>query len=324
MKRTHMGWVQQASTSAERVDTVFLWILVLSALFLVGITAAMILFVVRYSRKRRPVAAEVGSHALLEATWTAVPLILFLGMFYFGWTNFRYIREAPRDAMVVKVIARQWAWDFEYPNGKQTSVLYAALGKPVKVEITSKDVIHGFFVPAFRLKMDAVPGKVNTTWFEPTRLGSYDIECTVICGASHSYMLSSVTVVPVEAFKEWYFGPADAPPPDKRPAPAEAKAAPAAQEPPGLALLKAKDCLVCHSLDGEVMVGPTFKGLYGSEETLSGTAGPLKVKVDEAFLEKAIRRPGETRVVGYPPTMPVVELSDQELAAVIEYLRILK
>lgn len=323
-----MGWIQEASTSAERVDLIFLVILALSVLFLAGITFTLILFVIKYSRKRRPVAEELGSHPLLELTWTAIPLVLFLGMFYFGWTNFEYIRVAPRDAMVVKVSARQWAWSFEYPNGRQTDVLYSALGKPVKLEVTSRDVIHGFFVPAFRLKIDAVPGKVNTTWFEPTRLGSYDVECTVICGPNHSYMLSRIAVVPVEAFKEWYFGPADAPPPDQprsaaSTAPAAAGAG-SAQEPSGLAVLKAKQCLECHSIDGQVMVGPTFKGLYGTSETLLEGAKPVSVRVDEAYLARAIREPSETRLTGYPPTMPEIQLTDQEIKDIIEYLKTLK
>ena len=322
-----MGWWPEASTSAERVDLVFLVILALSVLFLVGITATLVAFVIRYSRKRRPVAEELGSHPLLEFTWTAIPLVLFLGMFYFGWTNFEYIREAPRDAMVVKVSARQWAWSFEYPNGKQTDVLYAALGKPVKLEVTSRDVIHGFYVPAFRLKIDAVPGKVNTTWFEPTKLGSYDIECTVICGPRHSYMLSSVSVVPVDAFKAWYFGPAGAPPPDQPTSGASPTAGPAvgaAQEPAGLKILKAKQCLDCHSIDGTVMAGPSFKGLYGSSEALSADTQQAKVVVDEAYLARAIRKPDETRVTGYPPIMPEVPLTDRELQDIVEYLRTLK
>jgi len=323
-----MGLWQEASTSAERVDLVFWVILALSALFLVGITSCIVAFVIRYSRKRRPVAEEVGKHALLEFTWTVIPLVLFLGMFYYGWTNFQYIRDAPRDAMTVKVWARQWAWSFEYPNGKQTDVLYAALGKPIKVEVTSKDVIHGFFVPAFRLKVDAVPGRINTTWFQPTRLGSYDIECTVICGPSHSYMLSRVAVVSVDAFKAWYFGPEGAPPPDQVPA-SFAPAAPAAgaalqaPEPPGLTVLKAKECLVCHSTDGTPMVGPTFKGLYGSREGVAPGA-QKSVTVDEALLRKAIREPEQSRVAGYPPTMPRIPLTDRELQDVIAYIETLK
>ena len=127
-------------------------------------------------------------------------------MFYYGWTNYRYLREVPRDAMVIKVTARQWAWSFTYPNGRQTSELYVALGRPVRLDLKSLDVLHGFYVPAFRVKADVVPGKNNYTWFQPEQLGDFDIECTVMCGVNHSYMLSKVHVIPEADFSAWYFG----------------------------------------------------------------------------------------------------------------------
>lgn len=208
-----MGTYTQAATAAEKVDSIFLFVFALSVAFLIAITGVMIYFVIRYSRKRNPKPSPVGHHTLLEVTWTVVPLLLFLAIFYYGWTDFSYIRNAPRDAMVVDVTARQWSWSFKYPNGKQTTELYAVVNRPVKVDLRSVDVIHGFFIPAFRIKMDVVPGRVNSIWFQPTKLGSYDIECTVICGTGHSYMLSKVVVVTEEDFKRWYFGGEDAPPP---------------------------------------------------------------------------------------------------------------
>jgi cytochrome c oxidase subunit 2 len=209
-----MGILPQASTFATRADQIFLVVFLLSLGFLVGITAVMVYFVVRYSRKRHPKAEQIEGHTGLEITWTVIPLVLFVAIFYFGWTNYDYGRRAPRDAMVVHVTARQWAWGFEYPNGKQTTKLYAALNRPVKVEVQSLDVVHGFYVPAFRIKVDAVPGRTNVTWFQPTQPGSYDILCTVICGVNHSAMLSTVEVVAEDAFKAWYFGPEGTPEPE--------------------------------------------------------------------------------------------------------------
>jgi cytochrome c oxidase subunit II len=322
-----MGWMTQASTSAQKADSVFLYVFALSVLFLVGITGVMICFVIRYSKKRHPKAEQIEGNTLLEIVWTAVPLILFLTIFYYGWTNYSYMSNAPRDSMVVKVLGRQWNWSFVYPNGKQTTLLYAALGKPMKLEIRSADVIHGFYVPAFRLKMDAVPGRVNTTWFEPTQLGAYDIECTVICGVSHSLMLSKVVIVPEDEFKAWYFGGDDAPEPGAR-AFAEAKASESGgggnSEPPGLMVLRAKNCLSCHSTDGKPMVGPTFKGLFGSEVTLVEDGKERTAKVDEAHVERAIQDPMAERVKGYPPTMPPNPLTPKELLEVMDYLKSLK
>lgn len=318
-----MEFLETAAAAAEKVDSVFLFILALSVAFLVGITLTMVYFVVRYSRSRNPKPKDIRGHAGLEIAWTVVPLVLFLGMFYFGWTSYGYIRNIPRDAMLVKVTGRQWAWEFEYPNGKKTDKLYAALEKPMALEVVSADVIHGFYVPAFRLKIDAVPGKKNFAWFQPTRLGSYDIQCTVICGAGHAYMLSKVVVVEEKEFRRWYDGGQDEPPPEPV---RTASALPGKETPrhPGLAVLEEKECLACHSLDGAVMVGPTFKGLYGSEVVVRSGGVERRAVVDEGYLQRAIREPESEVRRGYPSSMPHVALSDEELRAVIEYLRTLR
>jgi cytochrome c oxidase subunit 2 len=287
----------------------------------------MIYFVIRYARKRHPRAEQIEGNTFLEIVWTTVPLALFLVMFYYGWTNFSYMRNAPRDAMVVKVLGRQWAWNFEYPNGKQTDKLFVALGKPTKLELRTPDVIHGFFVPAFRLKQDVVPGRVNTTWFEPTQLGAFDIECTVICGVSHSLMLSKVVVVPEDEFKAWYFGGEDAPEPGKsltvagtRPTGGGGGGA----EPAGLTVLRSKDCLSCHSTDGTPMVGPTLKGLFGLQQTVIVDGVEHTAAVDEAYLRNSIQKPMTERAKGYPPTMPPSNLTEKELADVVDYIKALK
>ena len=166
-----------------------------------------------------------------------------------GTPSLETLRQVPRDAMVVKVIARQWAWAFVYPNGKQTNELYLALDRPVKIELESSDVVHGFFIPAFRVKQDAVPGKRNYTWFAPTALGSYDIQCTVICGVSHTYMLSKARVLPEADFKDWSFGDAA-----ELPKVAEGGAGQGAlrvgDPARGEVLARSKGCLACHTTDG--------------------------------------------------------------------------
>lgn len=317
-----MEWMTQASTSAQRSDAVFLMVLGISLVMLLLITLAMIYFVVRYSRKRHPAADQIEGSRTLEITWTAITGLIFLAIFYFGWTNYGYTRSAPRDAMVVEATGRQWSWSFKYPNGKQTGALYAVLGKPTKVELRSADVIHGFFVPAFRLKMDVVPGQVNTTWFEPTRLGAFDIECTVICGVSHSVMLSKVVVVTEDEFKAWYFGDENAPEPGRQ---AMMKTATAPRDrDPGIQVLRSRGCLGCHSLDGAPMVAPSFKGMLGRREEIHTGGGLRQVVVDEAQVRRAICEPMAQPVKGYPPSMPAYELDSRELSSVLDTLRRLR
>ena len=317
-----MDWMNQAALSAQKSDAVFFYVFGLSVAFLLFITILMIYFVIRYSKKRNPVASQIEGHVGLEILWTTIPLVLFLSIFYYGWTNYEYMRQAPRDAMAIKVTARQWSWSFAYPNGKQTKVLFAPIGKPMKVDVVSADMIHGFFVPSFRLKIDAVPGRTNTTWFQATKVGSYDIECTVICGVDHSLMLSKVIVVPEDEFKAWYFGGEDAPEPGKAMRASEAH--PDLQNlPQGLAVLTAKGCLACHSVDGKPKVGPTLKSLYGREQEVLIAGLPKTIRVDDAYLRRSITNPSEQVVKGYPPAMPLTPLTEQELNEVVRYIKTL-
>ena len=317
-----MDWINQAALSAQKSDAVFFYVFGLSVVFLIFITTLMIYFVVRYSKKRHPKAEQIEGHVGLEIAWTAIPLVLFLSIFYYGWTNYEYMRLAPRDAMVIKVTARQWSWSFEYPNGKQSKVLFAPIGKPMKMEVRSTDMVHGFFIPSFRLKIDAVPARTNTTWFQATKVGSYDIECTVICGVDHSLMLSKVIVVPEEEFKAWYFGGEDAPEPGKSIRASEAH--PDLKDlPQGLAVLTAKGCLACHSVDGKPKVGPTLKALYGREEQVLVAGVARTITVDDAYLRRSITNPMDQVVRGYPPAMPKTQLTGQELNEVVRYIKTL-
>ena len=318
-----MNWMNEAALSAQKSDAVFFYVFALSVVFLVGITGLMIYFVIRYSKTRNPVASQIEGHTGLEIVWTLVPLVLFLAIFYYGWTNYEFMRQAPRESMVIKVTARQWNWSFEYPNGKVTRVLFAPLDRPMKLEVRSADVVHGFYVPSFRLKIDAVPARANTTWFQATRPGSYDIECTVICGVDHSLMLSKVIVVPEEEFKAWYFGGDSAPEPGAGFRAAEAH--PDLRDiPPGLAILQTKGCLTCHSVDGKPTVGPTLKGLYGKAERVKVAEATRVVTVDEAYLRLAILNPADHVVRGYPAAMPVIKIEPNELGEVVAYIKNLK
>jgi cytochrome c oxidase subunit 2 len=192
----------------------------------------------------------------------------------------------------------------------------------MKVEVRSADMVHGFYIPSFRLKIDAVPSHANTTWFQATKTGSFDIECTVICGVDHSLMLSKVIVVPEDEFKTWYFGGEDAPEPGRSFRATEAH--PDLKDlPRGLAVLTAKGCLACHSVDGKPKVGPTLKSLYGREEQILVAGVARSITVDDAFLRRVITNPTGQVVRGYPPAMPRTPLTDQELNEVVRYIKTL-
>ncbi|NUN68985.1 MAG: cytochrome c oxidase subunit II [Bacteroidetes bacterium] len=193
-----------ASNFTDNVDAVFLYITALSLIVLVGITVAMIYFVIRYSRKRNPVPTHVEENLALEVLWTAIPLVLFLSMFYFGWVGYKDMRNIPDNALQIKVTARMWQWSFEYPNGLKTDTLYVAAGMPVRTELHSTDVSHAFFIPAFRVKKDVYPNKVNDLWFQSDKVGRYDIACAEYCGLNHSGMYTAVHIMEPADFDAWY------------------------------------------------------------------------------------------------------------------------
>lgn len=307
-----------ASNVAGGADRVFLFIVGLSAFVLLGITAAMVLFVVRYARRRRPTAEQIEGNLALEVVWTVLPTLLFVSMFAYGWSIWRGGRAGPDDAERVKVTGRQFAWSFTYASGKTTQQLVLPLGRPVRLDVTSVDVVHGFFVPAFRAKVDAVPGRTNYTFLTPTALGTYDIECTVICGPIHSYMLSKAHVVPSETYAAWAAGPETEPPAaGAPPAPVVARVEPAAR---GKALAEAQGCIACHSVDGAAAVGPTFRGLWGRRETLESGK---QVVVDEPYAIRSIRTPSADVVKGYPDAMPQLPLTDAQIEDLIAWLKTL-
>jgi cytochrome c oxidase subunit 2 len=221
--------------------------------------------------------------------------------------------------MPVKVTARQWSWLFEYPNGKQDSVLRVPLHKPVKLLLTSADVLHSLYIPAYRIKEDCVPGMNTYLWFQPDTPGSYDLFCTEYCGVAHADMITKVEVMPREDFDAWYTEAAVAP---ERPVPPEKKA----PRPDIEALLNVKGCLACHSTDGTPKIGPTFKGAYGRTVTVVTAGKERELVADDEYLKKSLLDPQADIVKGFPPIMPSQKglLTDKELEDIIGYLKTLK
>jgi len=191
----------------QEVDNIFIFIVGISVVLLLGVTFAMIYFVIRYRAKKHPKPENITGNTTLEVVWTVIPLILVLAMFYYGWQGFKLMRNVPPDAMTVKVTGRMWKWTFEYGNKKTSDTLYVPVGKPVKMEIQSADVNHSFYIPSFRIKEDAIPGRTNYLWFLPNEKGTFDVMCAEYCGMNHSYMLSKIVVISVEDFNKWISAP---------------------------------------------------------------------------------------------------------------------
>ena len=192
------------ASTTETVDNVMFFIVAVSVVLLVGVTAAMIYFVFKYNRKKGHKPVDIHGNIWLEILWIGIPTILVLAMFYYGYLGFGSIRNIPDNAFEIKVNARMWAWQFDYPNGKQTDSLYIPIGQPIKLSMTSADVNHALFIPAFRVKEDVVAGRTNYLSFVGEKIGRYDIECAEYCGLKHSMMYSAVFVMSEKDFEEWY------------------------------------------------------------------------------------------------------------------------
>lgn len=191
-------------TPVQGVDQAFWYILGISIFLLFGITAVMVYFVIRYRRSKNPVASDIRDNYLLEIIWTIVPTLIALSMFYIGWTSYIGLRTVPDDAIEIEVAGQMFSWLFIYENDKETeNELVVPLGEAIKLNITSLDVVHSLYIPAFRIKVDAVKGMETYAWFPADKLGEYDIQCTEYCGTSHSEMLAKLRIVPKEEYLEW-------------------------------------------------------------------------------------------------------------------------
>lgn len=300
----------EASNFAGGVDLAFKIIFGIGIFFLVGITAVMLYFVFRYRRSKHPKAVQMKDNMALELTWTLVPLVLVLLMFYYGYVAFSPQRDIPKDAMNVTVVSKMWAWTFVYPGGKESDTLVLPLNKPVVLNLTSLDVIHSFYVPAFRQKEDCVPGQTNQMWFIPTMEGEYWVLCAEYCGMNHSYMEAKIKIVSQERYDSWL-------------ASLKEKVA----EPEGLAIIKKNGCNGCHSLDGTKLVSTSFKGFWGKESIVVTNGKEHSVTVDEVYFKNSIYEPDLDIVKGLPKgVMKSYKgiISEEEAGKVIDYIKTLK
>ena len=305
--------LDEVSHIAGQVDGVFIFITVVGLFFFLLTQGCLIYFALRYRRKKKEEEAEtpyITGNFMLETAWVVIPSLLILAIFYYGYVVFMEIRTPPAGAPEIVVTAKQWLYQFKYPDGRQEiNQVRVPVGKPVKFVMTSQDVLHGFFLPSFRVMQDILPGRYTYLWVQPLKEGTYDIYCTQYCGTGHSEMRATLVVMGTKEYQEWLAG-------EK-----EAEAKPLTER--GEELLEHSGCLACHSIDGTAKIGPTLKGIYGHRVTLSdGTT----VTADDNYIRESILEPNAKIVKGFPPIMPTFKgtLKDDEITAVIAYLKTVK
>jgi cytochrome c oxidase subunit 2 len=299
----------RASTSADAVDGLFdyiMWVNVIGALMLM---AGMIYFVIKYRAKSRKDLPQPSTdhHTGLELIWSIAPLPICLAMFAWGFQGFVELRTTPKDAYEIHVTGQKWKWLFEYPNGYTDDTLHVPVGQKVRVIINSVDVLHSLFLPVFRQKIDAVPGRYTELWFEPTAAGEYPLFCAEYCGTNHSGMITKVIAHDGPDFEKWL----------------EEAGKIIEQLPPielGEKMFNQNGCGACHSLDGSIKTGPSFKGVFGKSETLADGSA---VNVDENYIRQSILEPQSQLVRGFPPAMPTFKgkLSDKKIAGLVEFIK---
>lgn len=312
-----------ATILGKGIDSAFWAIAAVCALLFALIVFFMLYFVFRYKSSRNPRAQDIEGNTTLELSFLGISTVIVLAMFFWGWDGYRAMRgKAPDGALEVRATAQSWLWDFEYPGKKSSGELVLPNGRPVSITLSSNDIIHSFYIPAFRVKQDAVPGAEKTLWFTPDEEGIFDLFCAEYCGTGHSAMITKAVVVSGADFDAWLAG-------EKEIGAEGVAAGPAAGEPVSLAekgeaLYRSKGCSACHTTDGSKGIGPGFKGLFGKKERVVTGGTEREVVVDEAYITRSEREPNADVVVGFQPVMPPSPMTDEEIKAVIEFMKTLK
>ena len=307
------GWIplvpESASSISWKVDALYFYLSGVTLFFALLISSVLIFFVIRYRRRTpyeipRPIA---GSHKL-ETLWTVIPFLIAMTMF--GWGARIYFEQykPPANAIEVYVVGKQWMWKLQHATGqREINELHVPVGRKIQLIMTSEDVIHDFFVPAFRTKADVVPGRYTTLWFEPTKPGTYHLFCAEYCGMNHSGMTGSVIVMEPREFDNWLSGNTGS----MTPATA------------GQQLYQTLGCASCHGANGEGGRGPTLAGAFGKMTPLQDGGS---VRVDEPYIRESILNPQAKIVAGFGPIMPTFQgqVSEDQLVQLMAYIKSLQ
>jgi cytochrome c oxidase subunit 2 len=295
----------QASTFARDVDALYFFIVAVCSFFALTVAVLVVYFGVRYHRAPgRRLGARIEGNLPLELLWSVIPTVIAMVMFGWGASVFYHLRRPPDEAMQIYAVGKQWMWKFQHLEGqREINQLHVPAGRPIKITISSEDVLHSLYFPAFRTKMDAIPGRYTQLWFQATKPGTYHIFCTEYCGTNHSGMVGSVTVLEPAAFQAWLQGGGEGGTLAQR----------------GARLFENLACNSCH-LDSGQGRGPSLKDIVGKTETLQDGS---TVVVDDAYLRESILLSQAKIVRGFQPLMPTFQglISEENLVALIEHVK---
>jgi cytochrome c oxidase subunit II len=297
-------WPVRASTTAGSVDALYIFLVLLSAFMSVAIFIMITLFALRYRRRAGREAEQIEGSNVLELTWSVVPLAVFMVIFVWGAVIFFQERTPPRGAAEIYVVAKQWMWKLQHEEGqREINELHVPVGRDVKMIMTSQDVIHSFYVPAFRIKQDVLPGRYTTAWFHATRPGTYHLFCAEYCGTQHSGMIGQVVVMEPAQYQAWLTGGA-------------AFGSMAAN---GQGMFLQLGCNTCHRFDTQGR-GPNLVGLFGSKVQLEDGR---TVIADENYIRESILNPSAKVTSAFKPIMPVFQglVSEEQLTALVAYVK---
>lgn len=295
-----------ASTFATQVDLLYAFLVVLSAIVTVGTFGAVIFFAIKYRRRPGVAPGNIEGSLRLELLWSFIPGVLAIGIFAWGAKLYFYGVKPPRDVMDIYVSGKQWMWKVQHPTGqKEINDLHVPVGRAIRCTITSEDVLHSYWIPAFRMKKDAVPGRYTEMWFQPTKPGKYHLFCAEYCGTNHSKMIGTVYVLEPEEYQRWLSGnTGDAP------------------EVAGAKLFENMRCNTCHAA-GQGQRGPVLDGIFGKPQPLKGGG---EVVVNEDYVRESILHPLAKVVNGFEPVMPSYDgqLGEEEIMQLVAYIKSLK
>src|ERR1700688_3189806 len=299
---------ESASTMAGRVDALYFFLLAIAVFFSVLIAGLIVFYAIRY-RRRSPdeIGSTVQGALALEITWTVIPFLVTMVIFVWGASIFFAEQRPPDETINVYVVGKQWMWKFQHLDGqREINELHVPVGRPIKLIMTSEDVIHDVFVPAFRVKADVVPGRYTNLWFQPTKPGRYRLFCAEYCGTRHSGMIGEVVVMDPTGYQAWLSGGT-----------AQGSLASAGEK-----LFQDLACNTCHRPDAQGR-GPILQGLFGKTQTLEGGG---TIVVDEAYVRESILNHGAKITAGFQPIMPAFQglVTEEHLLELIEYAKSLQ